>query len=234
MVDNSHNALTADHAKAAVEALGDSGIRGIHAIGSPFGTDLDHVPNTALALRNRYAGDLLQVRLFGVHPNAELWDFAKAQELWVSTEIGPHTPEVDDLLDDLARRGLLTPQHALNHCYDLHDRTWDVIRDSGATVNLAPRSDAAFGLGSTVLGARQSLTRGIPTGLSGDNEISYGLNMFAEMQNLTNRTRSEEYRRRAAGADPDEAGPPRSVERPTLAYSTRWVPSPPASRQTSK
>jgi len=205
LVDNSHNALTSDHACAAVEALVDSGIRGVHAIGSPFGTELDHVPGTALALRDRYAGELLQVRLFDVHPSAELWEFARAEEFWVSSEIGPHTPDVDDLLASLARRGLFTHQHALNHCYDLEDSTWDVIRDSGAAINLAPRSDAAFGLGSTVLSARQALSRQIPAGLSGDNEVSYGLNMFAEMQNLTSRTRSEEYRRRAAGAEPDPA-----------------------------
>jgi cytosine/adenosine deaminase-related metal-dependent hydrolase len=205
LVDNSHNALTPDHGRAAVEALLDAGIRGVHAIGSPFGTDLEHVRSTATALRDRYGADLLQVRLFDIHPTADLWAFAQAEEMWVSSEVGPHTPDVDDLLADLSRRGLLGPHHALNHCYDLQERTWDVIRDSGASVNLAPRSDAAFGLGSTVLPAAQALSRGIPVGLSGDNEVSYGLSMFAEMQNLLSRTRSEEFRRRAGGADPDGA-----------------------------
>lgn len=203
MIDNAHNALTPDHARAAVEALVDARIRGVHAIGSPFGADLEHVPRTALALRRRYAGNLLQVRLFDIHPTPELWQLARDEDLWISSEIGPHTPEIDDVLEDLARRGLLDHRHALNHCYDLQDRTWDVIRDSGAAVNLAPRSDAAFGLGSTVLSTGRAASRGIDFGLSGDNEVSYGLDMFAEMQNLMSRTRSEEFRRRASGEEPD-------------------------------
>jgi 5-methylthioadenosine/S-adenosylhomocysteine deaminase len=202
VVDNSHNALTPDHSRAALQALTDVGIRGVHAVGSPFGADLDHVRGTALALHEECAGDgLLSVRLFEVNPSAALWAFARDHGLWISTETGPHTPGIDDLLADLARQGLFTERHALNHCYDLQERTWDVIRDSGAVVNLAPRSDAAFGLGTTVLGARAALSRGITVGLSGDNEVSYGLSMFAEMQNLLSRTRSDAFRRHAAGDD---------------------------------
>jgi 5-methylthioadenosine/S-adenosylhomocysteine deaminase len=202
LVDNSHNARSLDHAVAAAQALTDSGIRGVHAVGAPFGADDAQIPDFALDLRKRFTSPLVSVRLFDVNPSVELWQFAKDEGFWVSSETGPHTPDLEELFEELHTRGLLTAEHALNHCYDLPDRVWDLIADSGATVNLCPRSDAAFGLGSTVPPVDQALRRSIPVGLSGDNEISYGLSMFADMAALQQRHRGEVFRRAAAG-DPD-------------------------------
>ena len=96
--------------------------------------------------------------------------------------------------------GLLTPEHALNHCYDLSERTWELIGDSGAAVNLCPRSDAAFGLGTTSPPVGAALRHAAAIGLSNDNEVSYGVNMFAEMQTLVLRDRAEQFRLAAGGA----------------------------------
>jgi cytosine/adenosine deaminase-related metal-dependent hydrolase len=218
IVDNSHNALSRDHAVAAVEGLLDSGIRGVHAVGSPFGTALDHVPATAVALRERYAGPLLSVRLFEVDPTPELWQFARDAQLWVSTELGPHTPGLEDRLEALHRAGLLTAEHAFNHCYGLSDRAWELIGGSGAAVNLSPRSDATFGLGSTVPPVESALRHASAVGLSGDNEISYGINMFAEMQTLSLRHRGELFRRQSLGeqVSADPLSPARLLEFATL------------------
>jgi 5-methylthioadenosine/S-adenosylhomocysteine deaminase len=199
IVDNAHLALTPDHARAGIEGLLRSGIRGVHAVGSPFGVELDHVPATALALREEYRDPRISVRLFEVHPTASSWAFARDHDLWVSTELGPHTPDVDDVLAGLERHGLLSPRHTFNHCYDLAPVSWDRIAASGASVNLSPRSDATFGLGTTVTPAAHALTRGVPTGLSGDNEVSYGLSMFAELAALHSRYRSEGFRAAVSG-----------------------------------
>lgn len=218
LVDNSHNARTPEHAQAAVEALVDAGIRGVHAIGSPFGTALGHILSTATALRNKYAGGLIGIRLFAVHPTEQVWQFAKDEEFWVSTELGSHTPDLEDLFEQLGRHDLLTPQHAYNHCYDLSDRVWQLIGDSGAAVNLAPRSSGAFGLGSTVPPVDKALSYAAAVGLSNDNELSYGLNMFAEMQALSLRYRSERFRQRHAGGDdlgPDPLTPARLLQMAT-------------------
>lgn len=202
IVDNSHNALTPDHSAAAIEAVRDAGIRAVHAVGSPFGADLDHVPALAVELRERFAGGLVDVRLFDIHPTAELWAFAKAAGLWVSSEIGPHTPALPERFEELHRAGLLTPQHSFNHCYDLTDRTWQLIGDSGAAINLCPRSDATFGLGSTTPPVGHAQRYAAAIGLSNDNEVSYGVNMFAEMQTLILRDRGEQFRLAAAGGQP--------------------------------
>jgi 5-methylthioadenosine/S-adenosylhomocysteine deaminase len=171
IVDNAHIALTPDHAEAGARALLDAGIRAVQAVGSPFGSDLEDVPSTALALRERYAATLLSVRLFEVNPSPELWTVARDAGLWVSTELGPHTPDLEMLFEKLHADGLLTPEHAFNHAYDLPDRVWELIGGSGAAVNLCPRSDAAFGLGSTVPPVEQALRHARAVGLSNDNEL---------------------------------------------------------------
>ncbi len=218
IIDNSHNALTPDHSRAAVKALSDVGIRGVHAVGSPFGTELDHVPVTAVDLRDRFGGRLIDVRLFDTHPTTELWSFAKDAELWVSSEIGPHTPGLQERFEALYAAGLLTEQHALNHCYDLTDRVWELIAGSGASVNLCPRSDAAFGLGTAVPPVAAALANAAAIGLSNDNEVSYGINMFAEMQTLLLRDRAEQFRRAASGGEarPDPLQPSQILEFATL------------------
>ncbi|GAB2480877.1 amidohydrolase family protein [Jatrophihabitans fulvus] len=209
MVDNAHCDLTPDHARAGIDALRDTGIRGVHAVGSPFGATLEHVPATAAALRDRGAGPLVGVRLFDIDPTPELWAFARDAGLWVSSETGPHTPDLEERFEALARAGLLTAQHALNHCYDLPDRVWQLIADSGATVNLCPRSDARYGLGSAIAPVGSALRHAAAVGLSNDNETSYRLSMFAEMQALLLRDRAEQFRRAAAGLDarPDALDP---------------------------
>jgi 5-methylthioadenosine/S-adenosylhomocysteine deaminase len=214
IVDNAHNALTPDHAEAGVRALLDAGIRGVHAVGSPFGAALEHVPATALALRERHAGTAVTVRLFEVNPTPELWKFARDAGLWVSTELGPHTPDLAALVEELHALGLLGAEHSFNHCYDLPDRVWELIGGSGAAVNLCARSDAAFGLGSAVPPVAQALRHAGAVGLSGDNELSYRLDPFAEMQALAARHRGEAFRRRAAGEDvaTDELTPARLLE----------------------
>jgi cytosine/adenosine deaminase-related metal-dependent hydrolase len=218
IVDNSHNAHTPEHAAAAVEALIDAGIRGVHAVGSPFGTALDHVPSTALALRDRYAGPLISIRLYETDPTPQLWQFAKDNHLWISTELGSHTPDLDERFEALHHAGLLTAEHAFNHCYDLSERVWQLIAASGAPINLCPRSDASFGLGSTVPPVDAALRHATAIGLSNDNEVSYGINMFAEMQTLSLRHRGEIFRRRSNGepTDPDPLTPARLLQFATL------------------
>ena len=214
LVDNSHNALSLDHALAAAQALVDTGIRGVHAVGAPFGAPADEIPAMALALRDKLASDRVNVRLFEVNPSAEFWQFARAEGFWVSTETGPHTPNLLEIIEDLHTRGLFTPQHALNHCYDLPERLWDLIAGAGAVVNLCPRSDAAFGLGSAVSPVDRAVRRGVTVGLSGDNEISYGISMFADMAALQLRHRGEVFRRAAAGdADPGDQLDPAQILR---------------------
>lgn len=212
IVDNSHNSRTPEHSSAAVEALIDSGIRGVHASGAPIGADVPAWPADVKRLRGEYFASedqLVTLRLFDLYPSADLWEFARREGLWISSEMGSHIDNVADVLAGLDARGLLTSDHAFNHCNALQDETWELIKRSGAAVNLAPRSDAAFGLGSAFPPIDQARAAGIVPGLSGDNEISYGLSMFTEMQTLLNKHRGSVFGRVVRGeqSPPDQLAP---------------------------
>jgi amidohydrolase family protein len=77
----------------------------------------------------------------------------------------------------------MRPGHTYNHCSGFSDEMWKAIADSGAAVNLVPRSDSQYGLGgfTPVLEANR---HGIQEGISSDNELSYGHDLFTEMRTL--------------------------------------------------
>jgi cytosine/adenosine deaminase-related metal-dependent hydrolase len=184
----------------------------VHASGAPVGADLPSWPADVTRLRSEYftsEDQLVTLRLFDLYPSAELWEFARREGLWISSEMGSHIDNVADVLADLDAKGLLTSDHAFNHCNALPDKTWELIKRSGAAVNLAPRSDAAFGLGSGFPPIDQARAAGLVPGLSGDNEISYALSMFTEMQTLLNKHRGSVFGRVMAGEHnpPDQLAP---------------------------
>ncbi len=196
VIDNSHNSRTPEHSNAAVEALVDSGIRGVHASGRPASgpTDNKHWPDDVLRLRGEYfpsSDQLISIRLFDGFPDEALWRFAHDNSLWMSHEMGGGS-YVDRLLE-LANAGLLNHMHTFNHCFGTGSTGFRVIADAGATVNIDPRSDASFGLGPAFPPFAEALRHGIRPGLSMDNEISYGMDMFVEMQTLLYLSRSHAF-----------------------------------------
>ena len=199
IIDNSHNSRTPDHSNAAVEALIDAGIRGVHASGIPFQTEVPTWPGDLTRLRAEYFtsdDQLITLRLFDAFPSDDAWTFAKEQDLWMSHEMASHW---DPLLPDLAAKGLLTEKHTFNHCIDLSDQNWKLISESGGTVNVCPRSEPAFGSGGGYPPLDRLREFGVRPGLSGDNEISYALNPFAEMQNLMATDRAQIFSRQFHG-----------------------------------
>ena len=79
IVDNSNHSHIPEHSSTAVEALIDSGIRGVHASGAPVGADVLTWPADVTRLRTEYfssADQLVTLRLFDLYPSADLWEFA--------------------------------------------------------------------------------------------------------------------------------------------------------------
>lgn len=204
VIDNSHNSRTPEHSNAAVEALIDSGIRGVHASGRPASgpTDNKQWPNDVLRLRSEYfASDdqLVTLRLFDGFPDQHLWRFARDNGLWMSHEMGGGS--YVDRLVEFSNAGLLNHMHTFNHCFGTGDVGFSVIADAGAAVNIDPRSDASFGLGPAFPPFADALRHGIRPGLSMDNEISYGMDMFVEMQTLLYLSRSHVFAKNLANPE---------------------------------
>src|SRR5579862_9659553 len=183
VIDNSHNSRSAAHSDAAVEALFDSGIRAVHASGPPGAGDWDHQwPQDLERLQKKYfssADQLVTLRMFS-GPIRENWAVARKLGLRITTEF--QGPQQAALLDPLAADKLVGPDNTFNHCGALPERTWQIFLDSGANINVCPRSDAQYALGEGVCALQHAWDHGIKPGFSVDNETSYSGDMFMEMR----------------------------------------------------
>ncbi len=183
VIDNSHNARSAAHSDAAVEALLDSGMRAVHASGAPQAGNWDHQwPQDLARLQKKYFSDgdgLVTLRMFSA-PDRGNWTYARRLGLRITTEF--QGPQLAALLDPLWQDRLVGPDNTFNHCGALPERTWQILRQSGANIDLCPRSDAQYALGEGFSAFQHALDHSIKPGLSVDNETSYSSDMFAEMR----------------------------------------------------
>ena len=183
VIDNSHNSRSAAHSDAAVEALIDGGIRAVHASGPPGAGDWDHQwPADLERLQKKYfssADQLVTLRMFS-GPSRENWAVARKLGLRITTEF--QGPAQAALLDPLAADKLVGPDNTFNHCGALPERTWQIFVDSGANLDVCPRSDAQYALGEGVCALQHAWDHGIKPGFSVDNETSYSGDMFMEMR----------------------------------------------------
>jgi 5-methylthioadenosine/S-adenosylhomocysteine deaminase len=107
-------------------------------------------------------------------------------------------------LEQFWNEKLLGPDITYNHCGALTDLAWQRIRESGGTINVCPRSDPQYGLGDGLPAFQTALDRGMRPGLSVDNEVSYGTDMFTEMRVVFNIQRAFATNRKVNG---DANGP---------------------------
>ncbi|MGH7091734.1 MAG: amidohydrolase family protein [Stellaceae bacterium] len=218
IIDNSHNSRSAAHSDAAVEALFDSGIRAVHASGAPQAGEWDHQwPQDLARLQQKYFAkpdQLVTLRMFS-GPNADNWQFARKLGLRITSEFTGAAMAA--LLDKLWEAKLVRPDNTFNHCGGLPERTWRILVESGANVNVTPRSDAQYALGEGVCALQHALDHGLRPGLSVDNETSYSTDMFMEMRVAFYLQRAIAQNRRFMG---DKAPPKPVMVRDMLACAT--------------
>ncbi|MGW5723668.1 amidohydrolase family protein [Amycolatopsis sp. NPDC003865] len=176
VVDNMHNARTPEHSDAAVEALLESGVRGVHAIGRPRAGDwAGTFPADARRLREEYFrgdGDLCSMRLYapGFDDLTDLLPVRKDLDLWFSFDSGIEKQDLARLYAD----GSFDGREAINHANFLSSEQRRIVIDHGAQVNVCPRIETQF----------RWVEQGLRPGLSNDNPMTYAIDMFAEMRAL--------------------------------------------------
>lgn len=200
IIDNSHNSRSAAHSDSAIQALLDSGIRAVHASGAPQNGNWEHQwPQDLERLQKRFFSSddqLVTLRMFSGLDRAN-WTMARRLGLRITTEVtGAAAAPV---FEQFSSEKLLGPDVTYNHCNGLSDATWQRIRESGATVNVCPRSDPQYALGEGIPAFQKALDHGVRPGLSVDNEISYGTDMFTEMRVVFNIQRAWATYRRVNG-----------------------------------
>lgn len=197
MLDFSHNSRTAEHSDAAIAALADARIRGVHASMGPHFGQWDHQwPADVKRLREQYFSSdnqLLTLRLAALATDevagpdlafgAELARVAQELDLWVSIDAVFGAASSAAILDwhDV---GILDDRLTLIHCTGLTDEAWAAIGAAGTSVSLAPSSDAQIGLESAVPAVDEALRAGIRPGLSIDVEVALPSDMFTQMRTL--------------------------------------------------
>jgi cytosine/adenosine deaminase-related metal-dependent hydrolase len=194
MLDFSHNSRTAEHSDAAVQALIDTGIRGVHAAMAPHFGDWDKQwPADLARLQGQYGSGLLTFRLATLATDeiagpslaygAELARTARDLGVGVSIDAVFGTSSSEAVLA-WEREGLLGPDVTLIHATGLTGEAWRAIGASGTTIALAPTSDAQIGLETAVPAVDEALAVGVRPGLSIDVEVALASDMFTQMRAL--------------------------------------------------
>lgn len=184
LVDNSHNARSPAHSDASIDALQDAGLRAVYAPGKPLaGEWAQHWPQDLARLKQeRFEenDDALVTMAMMSQWDRETWAEARRLGLRIVTEfLGA---DMGKLLPELKADGLLGPDNIFNHCTGLTDAQWEILRDTGVSVNVCPRSDAQYGLEEGLTVFQRAVDHGIAPAISIDVEASYGGDMFAEMR----------------------------------------------------
>jgi cytosine/adenosine deaminase-related metal-dependent hydrolase len=197
MLDFSHNSRTREHSEAAIEALRDTGIRGVHASMGPHFGDWDRQwPADLTRLKDRYFSSddqLLTLRLATLATDEIAGPaLAYGPELaHTAADLGIGV-SVDAVFDEASSRavlswaehGILGPDVTLIHSTGLTAEAWKVMGESGTTVALAPTSDAQIGLETAIPAVDEALAAGIRPGLSIDVEVALASDLFTQMRAL--------------------------------------------------
>src|SRR3984957_10797687 len=116
VIDNSHNSRSAAHSDAAVEALIDSGIRGVHASGPPGAGEWDHQwPKDLERLQKKYfssTDQLVTLRMFS-GPDRNNWAYARQLGIRITTEF--QGTQRAALLEPMAADKLVRSDNTFNH-----------------------------------------------------------------------------------------------------------------------
>jgi cytosine/adenosine deaminase-related metal-dependent hydrolase len=201
LIDNSHNSRSLDHARAAVDGLADAGIRAVHAPGAPLAGTWHKgswYADLATLQRERFAkpGGLLTMAMM-TSVDREQWAVGRRLGIPLVTEF--FGKAMSALLPALHRDGLLGPDNVFNHCTDLSEEAWNILKAAGVQVDVCPRSDTHWALASGMFGYQAAIDHGIRPGFSVDNESAYGGDMFAEMRTALYLQRSAAQARRFGG-----------------------------------
>jgi 5-methylthioadenosine/S-adenosylhomocysteine deaminase len=201
VIDNMHANETPEHGKSAVAAWRDSGMEALVALNF---ADFGQSPGTPEEIEKRL--DLakesipkdgtgrVQVGIWGTYAHAEFQAASSAGCRVVLESAGSHNTgegatteqpsEFELALHSADKEGLLGDNVTLNHCTSLTEGSWQLIKNNNIKVNICPRSDAQWSLAGGIHAYQPCIQHGIRPGISIDNEISYGADMFTEMKTL--------------------------------------------------
>ena len=203
-VDWCHITKTPEHARAALRALQDSGVRAWFAYGQSLLTwsdrTLDHPRDIEAIQVESFPGPdgLVQLAMAARGPMfADLEptrrDFQFARELGIPISVHVDMPSYagNDIvhLDDM---GVLGPDVCLLHGNTLTDHEVDLAQAAGCTFVDSSQLDVMMGIGAPI--TNRLLRKGIRSGISADSIVANPTDLFWVMRALLLLERDREYR----------------------------------------
>jgi cytosine/adenosine deaminase-related metal-dependent hydrolase len=242
LVDWSHIMNTPDHADAAIEGLKDSGIRSVFAFGFPntsiqawwfgmdYGGSVERISGKdARRIRKDVLGDdkaLITMALAtrGTNfckPDVVRYEWELAKELGINITVHVAMDRFGYTkmqLRALRDMDLLYPGTTYIHSSHLLDDEWEMVRDSGGNVSLAPQIELQMGHGWAPAQVAEDL--GIPIGLSSDVATTASSDQFTQMHAIF---ASERARRHSIAWDEDLDGNTPTPDLITARQVLRWA-----------
>ena len=204
LVDWAHIMNTPEHADASVRALQDTGIRSVFAYGFPntslvdwwFGPDytgsvLTSDGDEARRLRSQYFSSDEGRITMGLatrgpgfcKPDVVRHDWELARELGINITVHVAMDRFEytkGQVTALRDMDLLYPGTTYVHASHLTDEEWQLVRDSGGNVSLAPQIEIQMGHGWAPAATAEGY--GVPVGLSSDVATTAPADQFTQMR----------------------------------------------------
>lgn len=201
VVDWCHITTTPEHADANVQALHDSGVRGVFLYGPPVAagivdwfveSTLPH-PDDARRMRNEHFSSgrngrltmglgLRGPELSSKETTKHDFDFARELDLPISIHCGMagYAGRYRSV-ETVRNLELLGSDTNYAHANLLSDNEFELIASSGGSISPCPSVDMLMGIG-TYPATGRALEHGIATGLSVDTVAGTGTDLFTEMR----------------------------------------------------
>ena len=219
LLDWSHIQGSPEHTDAVVQALKDSGMRGVFGYGFPWwGKWEERQPSWFVRAATKHFSSKDQMLTLALAaPGPEFTNFEVTRDHWklareagarITTHVGVGSYGLDAKLEQFGRAGLLGSDTTYIHCTTLNDTEIQMIVDTGGTVSLAAPVEMMMGHGMPPV--QKFLDRGLNPSLSVDVETNVPSDMFNQMRSVLALQRSRAVH---VGREPITA-------RDVLAYAT--------------
>jgi cytosine/adenosine deaminase-related metal-dependent hydrolase len=242
LVDWSHIMNTPAHADAAIQGLRDTSIRSVFAFGFPntslqawwFGPDytgsVERIDgDLARRIRKDVLSDDQGLITMGLStrgtnfckPDVVRYEWELARELGINITVHVAMDRFGytrGQLTALRDLDLLYPNTTYVHACHLTDEEWNLVRDSGGNVSLAPQIELQMGHGWAPAQKAESL--GIPVGLSSDVATTASADQFTQMHAVF---ASERGRRHQSAWDENLDGLTATPDLITSRQVLRWA-----------
>lgn len=193
LLDWSHIQGSPAHTDAVIQALEDSGMRGVFAYGFPWwGKWEERQPSWFVRAATEHfptTDQKLTLALAAAGP--EFTDFEVARDHWklaretgarITTHVGVGSYGREGKVQEMGEAGLLGPDTTYIHCTTLNDTEIQMIVDTGGTVSLAAPVEMMMGHGMPPV--QKFLDRGLAPSLSVDVETNVPGDMFNQMRSI--------------------------------------------------